>query len=100
MVDQIRITVEHIVDGNTQEETVVLDKEVESVSSISELGLNHQQQIDLMKQCQDALLKIQSKGLQSDIQCCPKCGTIQSDIQCCPKCGTKLILNWALCFTY
>jgi len=75
MVDQIRITVEHIVDGNTKEETVVLDKEVESVSSISDLGLNHQQQIDLMKQCQDALLKIQSKDLQSDIKYCPKCGT-------------------------
>lgn len=50
-------------------------KEIESVTSISELGFNHQQQIDLLKECQEVLLKIQSKDLQSDINFCPKCGT-------------------------
>ena len=75
MVDQLRITVEHIVDGKTQSETIILDKEVERVTSISDLGFNHQQQIDLLRECQESLLKIQSKGLQSDINFCPKCGT-------------------------
>ena len=74
MVDQIRIIVEHFVDGNLTEQTIIVNKEIGKVSSISELGFNHQQQMDLIKACQDALLKIQSQDLQSDIQFCPKCG--------------------------
>ena len=90
MVDQLKITVEHIVDGKTESETIVLDKEIESVNSISELGFNHQQQIDLLKECQEALLKIQSKDLQSDINICPKCGTkLKGSFQFCVGIETK-----------
>ena len=75
MTDQIRITVEHLIDGVANTKTVVVNKAVEKVVSIAELGFNHQQQIDLIKGCQNALLKIQSKHLQSDLEFCPKCNT-------------------------
>ena len=75
MTDQIRITVEHLIDGVANTKTVVVNKSVEKVASIAELGFNHQQQIELIKGCQNALLKIQSKHLQSDLEFCPKCNT-------------------------
>ncbi len=68
MTEQIRITVEHLIDGVVNKQTVVVSEAVEKVTSISELGFNHQQQIDLIKGCQNALLKMQSKYLQSDIE--------------------------------
>lgn len=75
MVDTIRITVEHMVDGNIDEQTVILDETVKIVNSISELGFNHKQQVDIIRKCQDALLKIQSKELKSNINVFPKCCT-------------------------
>ena len=40
MTDQIRITVEHLIDGVVKKQTVVVSEVVEKVTSIAELGFN------------------------------------------------------------
>ena len=47
----------------------------DQVKSIAELGFNHQQQMDILKGCQDGLLKAQSASLKDDIPKCPECGS-------------------------
>ena len=75
MKKQIRITVEYIEDGRVVEVNVVAEQAVKPVKSIEDLGFNHQQQMDLLKGCQDGLLKAQSASLKEDISECPRCGS-------------------------
>ena len=42
MKDQVRITVEHLVDGKVTESSIVVEQVVKLVKSIAELGFNHQ----------------------------------------------------------
>ena len=81
----LQIIAKIIVDGKVVEETILLDKLVDKVSSIDELGFNHKEQIDLISGCQDSLLKAQSTDLYEEIDSCPKCqgklkfaGTVKS----------------------
>lgn len=85
MAEALQIIAKHIVDGKIVEETILLDKVVDKVSSIEALGFSHKEQIDLISSCQDSLLKAQSTGLFDDIERCPKCqsklkfaGTVKS----------------------
>ncbi|PCH54954.1 MAG: ISKra4 family transposase [Legionellales bacterium] len=75
MKEEIRIIIEHVVDGKIVESSIALQQVVKQVESIEELGFNHRQQIDIIKDCQDGLLKAQSSFLQEDINTCPRCGT-------------------------
>ena len=75
MKDQVRITVEHLIDGKVTESILVVEQVVKQVKSIAELGFNHQQQMDILKGCQDGLLKAQSASLKDDIPKCPECGS-------------------------
>lgn len=75
MKNQIRITVEHLVNGKIIETNVTLEQTVSKPKNISELGFNHQQQINIIKGCQESFLKAQSKFLEEDIERCPKCGS-------------------------
>lgn len=73
MLNQIRIIVEQIVDGKIINKEIVTEQAVTNVNNISELGFNHQQQIKILKGCQEGLLKIQSQFLEEHITQCPKC---------------------------
>ena len=73
MKDQIRITVSHLFDDKVVENKVIFDQIVRKVNSISELGFNHKQQINIINSCQEGLLKIQSGYLEENIGTCPKC---------------------------
>jgi len=75
MENNIQIIAKRIENGKIIEETILIDKVVEKISSIEQLGFNHQQQIDLLKTSQDALLKAQSAMLYADLDVCPKCKT-------------------------
>ena len=75
MADQIRITVEHIANGKVVRTKVTLEHPVSKPRDISELGFNHQQQIDIIKGCQEEFLKAQSEFLEENIDRCPKCGS-------------------------
>lgn len=75
MNDQIRIIVEHIRDGQVAESSIVLEQTVNQVESIADLGFNHQHQMDILKGCQDGLLKAQSTWLKENISQCPQCGS-------------------------
>ena len=74
MANQIRITVEHLFDKQVINSSVILDQAVKQAKSISDLGFNHEQQINILKDCQEVLLKIQSTLLKEDITQCSKCG--------------------------
>ena len=75
MSGQIRITVEYIVEDKVQSRTIVTEKQVTKAVCISQLGFNHQEQIDILKSCQADLLQAQSPYLKEDVNTCPKCGT-------------------------
>jgi hypothetical protein len=75
MLNQVRIKVEHVVDGKIITTNVVVEQAVNKVGNIAELGFNHQQQINILKGCQDGLLKIQEEFLEEEIECCPNCGS-------------------------
>lgn len=70
MKDQTRITVSHLVDYK-----VIIDQAILKVNGISELGFNHKQQINIIKGCQEELLKIQSEYLEESIEICIKCNS-------------------------
>lgn len=75
MSDTIEIIAKRIVDGDVVEEIIVSKTSVTKVTSIDDLGFNHQQQIDLLKGCQESLLKFQADNLYADITSCPKCNS-------------------------
>ena len=60
MGNNIQIIAKYIENGKVIEETILIEKVVEKINSIDQLGFNHQQQIELLKSSQDALLKAQS----------------------------------------
>lgn len=74
MKEQIRITIDHLVNGIVVKSTVVLEESIKEVKSIEDLGFNHQQQIDILKGCQEGLLQAQSSSLKENIFHCPQCG--------------------------
>ncbi len=49
-------------------------KEIKKVNSILDLGLRHQEQIEILKKIQDEVLALQSPQLSEKINKCPKCG--------------------------
>jgi hypothetical protein len=74
MREQVRITIDHLIDGSVVKSTIVSEQRIKEVKSIEDLGFNHQQQIDIIKGCQEGLLHAQSSSLKENISCCPQCG--------------------------
>lgn len=75
MENNIQIIAKHIENGKVIEETILIDRAVDKVTSIDQLGFNHKQQVELLKKGQDALLKAQATMLYTDLEVCPKCKT-------------------------
>ena len=74
MSKQIRIVVEYTEDDQICNREIITEKKVKEISSISELGFCHKEQIDILQSCQDELLKAQSYSLKEKISSCPRCG--------------------------
>lgn len=74
MKKEICITVDLIEDGETIKSKVIIKQNVQAITSIKDLGFNHQQQINILKGSQEELLKAQSAFLKENISQCPKCG--------------------------
>ena len=74
MDHRVRIIIEHVIDGKAIARKVFIDKDIKEITSISELGFNHQEQIDILKHCQSELLSAQSNMLKKNIpNNCPHC---------------------------
>ena len=74
MSKQIRVVVEYTEDDQICNREIITEKKVKEISSISELGFCHKEQIDILQSCQDELLKAQSYSLKEKISSCPRCG--------------------------
>lgn len=73
MAHIVRVTVEEIIDSKIVESHRIVEKTIEQVSNIGDLGFTHQQQIDILQQSQDGLLQAQSCYLQETLISCPTC---------------------------
>jgi len=75
MDNGIQITAKQVVNGEVTEEVILVNHSVTKVTSIDQLGFTHLEQIELLRNCQESLLKAQSHSLQSEQSVCPKCDT-------------------------
>lgn len=60
--------------GRFVNEDVILSGEIKQPKEITDLGLRHTEQIELLQRIQDNILNKQSDYLIEDINYCPKCG--------------------------
>ena len=73
----IRVVVEEV--SNKTEETisrkVVKEKQITAPKTILDLGMSHQEQIELLQEVQDSVLKSQSRYLDDGVESCQGCGS-------------------------
>lgn len=60
--------------GRFVNDEIILASEIKQPKEITDLGLRHTQQIELLQRIQDNILNKQSEYLIKDINYCPKCG--------------------------
>jgi len=59
---------------NPTKPVTLIEGFIKDVESIVDLGLRHNEQIELLKKVQDQILKIQSPQICSKLVKCPRCG--------------------------
>ena len=60
-------------DGDVTKVIPIASSTVKDVSSILDLGLRHSEQIELLKNIQDQILKLQAPKISATVEFCPKC---------------------------
>jgi len=59
---------------NSSEAVTLVEGSIKDVDSILDLGLRHEEQIELLKKVQDQILKLQTPHIGSKLVKCPRCG--------------------------
>jgi hypothetical protein len=77
MKNNIKYTLQIVYNNEDNGEAKIIEidsKEIKKVDSILDLGLRHEEQIQILKKIQDAILELQTPQLSEEIDQCLKCG--------------------------
>ena len=70
-----KYTIQIVCESKENKKTIEIDtKTIKKIKSILDLGLRHQEQIEILKKIQDEVLALQSSQLAEKVDKCPKCG--------------------------
>ncbi len=61
-------------EGKFIDNDIIISSKIQEPKIILELGLRHNEQIEILQKIQDSILNKQSEYLKEDINYCPKCG--------------------------
>jgi len=65
----------HTHEGDAAKVVTLIERPLGQINSILDLGLRHEEQIELLQKVQDQILNLQSPQICTQITHCPKCGT-------------------------
>jgi len=65
----------HANDSNAGKVMTLIERPIGEIKGIIDLGLRHEEQIELLQKVQDQILALQSPQICTNIKHCPECGT-------------------------